>query len=140
MAGVAPLLEPGDPVRGLRVFRRHLVLEQEEAHRPQHPQHFRAEAGRIREVMRRDAAGDQVEALVGEREVLGVGQRELYVGDAPAQDELPGRHEHGFGEVGGDHPGDMGSDGQGGVAAPGGDVERHAAWMVSGERGQALQV
>ncbi len=74
--------------------------------------------------MRGDAAGDEIEAAIGERQGLGIGQRRLHVGQALFVRELLRLHQHLGRQVAGDDAGHMRGELSGGVSGAGGDVER----------------
>ena len=74
-------------------------------------------------MVRGDAAGDQLESLVVEGQVVGRGLAVADVVDALTANVRLGLLQHGGRQVAGDHAGDEGREGQGGVAAAGGDIE-----------------
>jgi hypothetical protein len=75
-------------------------------------------------VVRRDAACDEIETAVLERQGFRVGARRLHVGEPLGDRELAGLAEHLVGDIAGDHARHMRGECRRGVTGPGGDVER----------------
>ena len=73
--------------------------------------------------MRRDAAGDEIEARILERQRLGLGVGGAHIGEAALLRFGLHHVEHFLGDVGRPDARDMRREGVGDVAAAGGDVE-----------------
>ncbi len=89
--------------------------------------------------MRGDAAGDQIEACVLERQRLGLGIGGADIGEAALLRLGPHHVEHLLRDVGRPHAFDMRRKRIGDVAAAGGDIERAPALLRGGQRHQPLQ-
>ena len=138
MAGIAEALEGVDVIADA-AGRHHIVDHREQAARLEHAVHLVEEIRDRVEVMRRDAAGDQVEAGVLERQRLGLGVSRAHIGEAALLRFAFHHVEHFLGDVGRPHALDMRREGVGDVAAAGGDVERAPGLLRGGERDQPLQ-
>ena len=90
-------------------------------------------------MMRRDPAGDQVEACVLERQRFGLSVSRAHIGEAALLRFTLHHVEHFLSNVGCPHALDMRREGVGDVAAAGGDVERAPGLLRGGEGDQPLQ-
>ena len=138
MARIAEAFESVDEIAD-GAFRHHVVDDRANAVRLQHAVHFAEEFRDRVEVMRRNAAGDEIERAVLERQRLGLG-----VGDADIAEAALGGFrfhlvEHFLGDVGRPHALDMRRKGVGDMAAAGGDVERAPGLLRLREIDEALQ-
>ena len=124
MAGVAPLLEAVHEQIQLLVIRGHVVVEHEQPARPQHPRHLANILARVGEVVRGDPRRHYVEAGVGERQRLGIGDLERDIGRALLADERLGDLDHARRQVGRQHLAHIRREGQRGVPAAGGNIQQ----------------
>ena len=74
-------------------------------------------------MVRGDAAGEEIELGVLERQRLGIGTCRLHIGEALGGGELGGFLEHLLGQVAGDDAGDMRGEGRCRVPGAGGNVD-----------------
>ena len=91
--------------------RRDIVDDPDRASRHQHAERLADEKAYLAEVMRGEAAGDEIEARVGKGEVLGFGGQGFDIGQAFVGRKLPRLAEHLLGDVGRGDLGDMRSKG-----------------------------
>ena len=138
MAGIAEPLEGVDVVADA-AGRHHIVHHRESAARFEHAMHLVEKIRNRVEVMRRDAAGDEVEAGVLERQRLGLGVSRAHIGEAALLRFAFHHVEHFLGDVGRPDPLDMRRESVGDVAAAGGDIERAPVFLRRGEVDQPLQ-
>jgi len=89
--------------------------------------------------MRGEAADDEIEARVGEGQVLRLGVQRPDIGAAPARSELPRLAKHFLGNVGRGDLGDVRREGERGMAYPGRDVEHAPMGFGLGQLDQALK-
>ena len=102
---------------------RDVVDDRKQAVRHQHAIRLGGEGRDIAEMMRGEAAGDEVEAHVGEGQVLGLGLDRLDIAEAARGGELLRLGEHGLGDVARGDLGDVWGECERGMAGAGGDIE-----------------
>ncbi len=90
--------------------------------------------------MRRDAAGDEIEARVREGQGGGLGELDQDVGKPALGSHAAGGFDHAGRQVGGDHPARRLGHAQGGVAGPAGDVQADVVGPGRGELGDDVEV
>ena len=88
-------------------------------------------------MVRGEAAGDEIEARVGERQIVRLGVRRLDVGQPARRGELGGLRQHFVGDVGGDDARNERRQGERRVAGAGGDVETMPSGLGRNERDEA---
>ena len=103
--------------------RRDVVDESENAVRHQHAMGLGEESSRLREMMRGEPAGHEIEAHVGKGEVFGLGARGADIAEPALGSELLGLGKHLIGDVARRDLGDARCEGERGVAGAGRDVE-----------------
>ena len=89
--------------------------------------------------MRRDAAGDQIEARILERQRLGLGVSGAHIGEPALLRFRPHHVDHFLGDVGRPHALDVRREGVGDVAAAGRDIERAPVFLRAGQLDQPLE-
>ena len=67
---------------------RHIVHDADQASRHQHAERLADETAYLAEVMRGEAADDEIEARVGKRKILGLGGQSFDIGEAARLSEL----------------------------------------------------
>ena len=91
-------------------------------------------------MVRGKAAGDEIEARVGERQIVRFGVRRLDVGQPARRGELGGLREHFIGDVGGDDARHERREGERRVAGAGRDVEHMPIGLRRNERDEAARL
>ncbi len=122
VAGIAQLLEAVDRL-ACRAVGHDVVDHGEDAAGAQDARGFGQEAVDVREVVRCDATGDEIEFAAGKGQILGVGALQRDVVDAFLRGERGGDGQHLRREVRGGNMGDMRREGKGRVPGCRGDVE-----------------
>ena len=100
---VAALFQVLQERRRVRVVGRQAVLEYEAPGRCEYSRYFAQESRYVGEVVRCDAAGDRLEAGVGEGQGGGLGVLHQDIFQTAFRGQPPGRFEHAGRDVGGDH-------------------------------------
>lgn len=135
---ITQLFHPVQPVGGLGVGIGHAAIDDHQvAARFQHAVALPDEGGHVAEMMRRDAAGNEVERFAREGNFLGRENRGLG-GEAFRGEQLTGVFKHRRGQVADDRRESGVGQRQRGVAAAGGDVEGAAGFRVSRDECQQL--
>jgi hypothetical protein len=140
VAGVAPALEAVHEGVQLRVVQADVVGDEQQAAGAQGGGGAADKGAHVGEVVGGDAADHQIDAGGGDGQLLGGGLEVAQVLQAEAAVVIAGGVEHGGGEVAGDDVAHVGREGEGGVAAAGGDVQHQLVAAGRGEGHEALQV
>src|SRR5881628_896023 len=123
VARISVFFEIIDELRGRAVLGNEVVDHGGDSAGLEHARHLADESGAIGEMMRRHAAGDELELPILKGQGAGVGFTEAHVRDALAAYEPLRGIEHLLREVGRNDLAHARGEGKRGVAAPGGDIE-----------------
>lgn len=116
-----------------------IVDDADHAARHQHAERLAEEVADLAEVMRGEAADDEIEARVRKGKVLGLGGQSLDIGEVARLSELARLAEHFLGDVGGSDLGDMRGKGECHMTCAGRHVEHAPMRLWLGELDQALK-